>query len=398
MAVTIEESVTSVEVIDDVIYVTVGAGIVATLALNDLMDVDTTGVGDNDGLTYDLATGTWIPEPVVPGPHAVEHEDGGGDEIDVTNLSGVLADPQIPEAHVQDEATVTFDPVAGHDHDGVGSHTIDYPDLTNIPATFAPSAHAGDHENGGGDEISLAGLSGEPADAIPKSLVDAKADIIVATADDTPARLAVGADTEVLTADSAEATGLKWAPGGGGGGGDGLVESASMFRVSGRYHSPIHYSYGSAWVCGAGVIHVIPFLVGRTETFDRIGISVTGGYAAGRKIRLGIYGHTDYRPSNLILDSGEIECATVGLKEAVISQELTPDAYFLVLLPNNMNLGFSAGGPINQPNYWGGTLTSSISNFGMMHQTIGYGALPDPFPAGTPSYYSSYMLIVLRKA
>ena len=45
----------------------------------------------------------------------------------------------------------------------------------------------------------------------PKSIVDAKGDLIAASAIDTPARLGVGANGTVLTADSAEATGLKWA-------------------------------------------------------------------------------------------------------------------------------------------------------------------------------------------
>ncbi len=47
--------------------------------------------------------------------------------------------------------------------------------------------------------------------AIAKSIVDAKGDIVAATAADTVSRLAVGANGTVLTADSAEATGLKWA-------------------------------------------------------------------------------------------------------------------------------------------------------------------------------------------
>ena len=46
---------------------------------------------------------------------------------------------------------------------------------------------------------------------VPKSLVDAKGDLLVGTADNTVARLAVGTDGQVLTADSASAGGVKWA-------------------------------------------------------------------------------------------------------------------------------------------------------------------------------------------
>jgi hypothetical protein len=47
--------------------------------------------------------------------------------------------------------------------------------------------------------------------AVAKSLVDAKGDLLTATADNTPARLGVGADGAVLTAASGQATGLQWA-------------------------------------------------------------------------------------------------------------------------------------------------------------------------------------------
>jgi hypothetical protein len=50
----------------------------------------------------------------------------------------------------------------------------------------------------------------DDANAIQNSIVDAKGDLIAASAADTPARLAVGANNSILTADSAEATGLKW--------------------------------------------------------------------------------------------------------------------------------------------------------------------------------------------
>jgi len=46
---------------------------------------------------------------------------------------------------------------------------------------------------------------------VQKDIVDAKGDIVAATASNTVSRLAVGTNDHVLTADSSEATGLKWA-------------------------------------------------------------------------------------------------------------------------------------------------------------------------------------------
>jgi hypothetical protein len=47
--------------------------------------------------------------------------------------------------------------------------------------------------------------------AIQPTILNAKGDLIVATAADTPAALTVGANGTVLTAASGEATGLQWA-------------------------------------------------------------------------------------------------------------------------------------------------------------------------------------------
>jgi hypothetical protein len=45
---------------------------------------------------------------------------------------------------------------------------------------------------------------------VTKALVDAKGDLVTATADNTPARLAVGTNGQALLADSTQSTGLRW--------------------------------------------------------------------------------------------------------------------------------------------------------------------------------------------
>lgn len=57
----------------------------------------------------------------------------------------------------------------------------------------------------------------DDSNAIQNAIIDAKGDLIVGTAADTPARLAVGTNGYILTADSAEAAGMKWAAAAGGG-------------------------------------------------------------------------------------------------------------------------------------------------------------------------------------
>ena len=65
-------------------------------------------------------------------------------------------------------------------------------------------------------DLDFTWVAQDDSNAIQNAIVDAKGDLISATAADTPARLAVGTNGHILTADSTTSTGLKWAAPSGG--------------------------------------------------------------------------------------------------------------------------------------------------------------------------------------
>jgi hypothetical protein len=81
---------------------------------------------------------------------------------------------------------------------------------TQIDAKQAVVSGVNDTEIGYLDGVTSA-IQTQIDSRINSTIVDAKGDIVAATAADTVARLAVGANDTVLTADSSTATGLKWA-------------------------------------------------------------------------------------------------------------------------------------------------------------------------------------------
>jgi len=114
--------------------------------------------------------------------------------------------------------------------------------------------------------------------AIAKSIVDAKGDLIVGTANDTVSRLAVGATNgHILTVDSAEATGMKWAAAGGATGltlvkAQTVGSGVSSVTVSDAFSS----SYGNYLITTSGI------LASQNQNSSlQIGTTTTGYYWHG---------------------------------------------------------------------------------------------------------------------
>jgi hypothetical protein len=64
-----------------------------------------------------------------------------------------------------------------------------------------------------GTDMDFSWVAQDDSNAIQNAIVDAKGDLIAASANDTPARLAVGANGETLVADSSTSTGLRYTAG-----------------------------------------------------------------------------------------------------------------------------------------------------------------------------------------
>jgi hypothetical protein len=183
--------------------------------------------------------------------------------------------------------------------------------------------------------------------AIAKTIVDAKGDIIAATAADTVSRLAVGANDTVLTADSTAATGLKWAAAAGGG--MTLLSTTSMSGASTTISS-ISQAYKTLMVLGYG------FTNATTDGYFRVAPNGTTNISSAG----GVKGQAVAVQSNLSTYIQVIGSSTSGA-------DRTSSANSFTLIINNYTsttnhkpiLVYSATGGNDNPCVWGGAIRTN---------------------------------------
>lgn len=259
---------------------------------------------------------------------AIKTVDGAGSGLDADLLDG--------------NSSAAF-ATAGHNHTG----------------TYEPAGTVATHE---ADTTSVHGIADTSAlalaaDVVAKSLVDAKGDLIVASAADTPARLAVGTNGYVLTADSGETTGVKWAAAAGGGSAPpshsfgGLIGGTRQFAIPGVAFSGV---VGSTTMWKT-VYFFSDFVVTDEVDVDALSIEVLNTVASA-ECRLAIYeADTDWAPTSLVVETAVTACASPGVVTASVSTTtLTAGRYWLSAQAGGPNDGVTVrtvhgnrvGGPI----------------------------------------------------
>lgn len=180
--------------------------------------------------------------------------------------------------------------------------------------------------NDGADTITVA-----VPNAVPSTLVDAKGDLLVATADNTLARVPVGTAGQVLTADAAQAAGVKWATPSGGGGGGGAWPPVLN---TGEVWTSFHASQGSCSLT-LGRLALLSIIIDRACTLNALAVSVStaGSGAVGY---VGIYAsNSSYaNPHGAPLASGSFDASSTGAKQVTgLSAALAPGMYWVAVLP-----------------------------------------------------------------
>lgn len=187
--------------------------------------------------------------------------------------------------------------------------------------------------------------------AIPSSLIDAKGDLIVGTADNTVTRLPASTNGHVLTLDSTAAAGVKWAAAAAGGGGSSLPDPGFLVKEGG---ATTDGTYAPGWamqnVWGTLTlpwqwIYWVPYYLTHERVLHGLSFTTT---AAAASAYLGLYtADITWQPDTRLFGSSELDvasAATYNINNLALT--LPPGRYLAALQSSsgNLSLRTPAGG------------------------------------------------------
>lgn len=152
----------------------------------------------------------------------------------------------------------------------------------------------------------------------------------------------------------------------------------------GRFKSGLYYANGDLTTAAAPTLNVLAvspsLFVHKTTTFNELVMNVTVA-AATSVFRMGIYQDDGGGyPGALVADFGTVDCSTTGLKTLTISQQLTPDVYWIGGVMQTASATITMTGPfLNHKIQVGTSSVSAGPNNNYYAQTSVTGALPSTF-------------------
>lgn len=212
--------------------------------------------------------------------------------------------------------------------------------------------------------------------AVPKSTVTTAGDLIYGTGSAAVSRLGIGSALQVLRT-NAGATAPEWATVSSGG-----IQPTSAV-VGGNYYpiAPTGFEGNASQAITATTLQMFQWVVQQDCTVTELWIDVTSGGGAGKKASVGIYtASTTWVPS-LLLDAGQLDVASTGIKKATsLGQALTAGQYWLAIHAEaNMSLRSVYGG---MSHAFGSTGT--LNGAATWATSATFGSLPaSPTPAIT---------------
>jgi len=159
--------------------------------------------------------------------------------------------------------------------------------------------------------------------------------------------------------------------------------SYESLRIVNRYYGMPRNTVTTSAGFAINSLRAMPYVIGVDQSVDRIRINVST-LAVGGLARLGLYSDDGSGYPGALLQEGEVDCSSTGLKELVIAQNLfrTSKRVWIAMNINSALNGFTF---INSaPCLLGSPSTGIVVNH-IYRVASAYGAMPANYPAAATS-------------